>query len=208
MKIYDISVPIHKAMHTYPGDPRFRMRPMQSLETGHGYALHKISMGTHTGTHIDAPAHFVANGLTMDKIPLEILNGRARVIEIHDTERIERHALEQLVSVDDFRILFKTKNSLLWNSHKHFAKNYVYLTPEGAEYLVEKAIKLVGIDYLSIERFGDTAFAAHKTLLQSGIVIIEGLNLSDVEQDTYEMACLPLALTGVEAAPARVILKK
>ncbi|HEY4491016.1 MAG TPA: cyclase family protein, partial [Acidobacteriota bacterium] len=149
-----------------------------------------------------------SNGTTVDMIPLEILNGRARVIQIHDTEKIERHALEQLVSVDDFRILFKTKNSLLWNTHKHFAKNYVYLTPEGAQYLVEKGIKLVGIDYLSIERYGDTAFPTHKILLQGGIIVIEGLNLSEVEEGDYEMSCLPLALTGLEAAPARVILKK
>lgn len=205
-KIYDISVDVRKGMVVYPKDPRFRSRAVSFIERD-GVALHKIMMGNHTGTHVDAPAHFIPGGLSISDLSLELMNGRTRVVEIHSGEKIDVSELRESVHTDDFRLLFKTKNSLLWNSRKKFKKDYVYMTPEAAEFLVESGIKLIGIDYLSIERFGDRSFPVHKMLLSNQIVIVEGLDLSQVEPGFYDMSCLPLRLTGLDAAPARVILR-
>jgi arylformamidase len=205
-KIYDISVDVRKGMVVYPKDPRFRSRAVSCIERD-GVALQKIMMGNHTGTHVDAPAHFIPGGLTITDLSLELMNGRTRVVEIHSGEKIDVSELRQSVHTDDFRLLFKTKNSLLWNSRKKFKKDYVYMTPAAAEFLVESGIKLIGIDYLSIERFGDQSFAVHKLLLGNQIVLVEGLDLSQVEPGFYDMSCLPLRLAGLDAAPARVILR-
>jgi arylformamidase len=136
------------------------------------------------------------------------MNGRARVVEIHNGEKIDLPELKQLVLMDDFRILFKTRNSHLWSNHKYFSKKYVYLTPQGATYLIDNGIKLVGFDYHSIDRFGDEEYPVHKLLLENQIALVEGLNLAEVDEGEYEMSCLPLRLKGMDAAPARVILKK
>ena len=207
-KIYDVSVPIHSGMHVYPGDPRFRARPVRSLADGDSFQLHKIALGNHTGTHVDAPLHFLKDGPTITDLPLEVMNGRARVIQVHNTEKIDVPELREILLVDDFRVLFKTKNSLLWNSRKHFSKDYAYLTPEAAQYLTENGIKLIGFDYLSVDRYGDTSYPVHKILLQNQVVLIESLNLSEVDEGEYELFCLPLPLSGMDAAPARVILRK
>ncbi len=205
MKIYDVSVPIDAALPVFPGDPVFRSQAVRSLDEK-GYELHEITMGNHTGTHVDAPAHFVRNGTTVDEIPLEVLNGRARVVEIHDPGKVDVPELERLLLMDDFRILFKTKNSHLWDGP--FTDDYIFLTKEGAEYLVENGIKLVGFDYLSIDRYGDESFPAHHVLLKNDVVLVEGLNLVEIETGDYEMSCLPLRLKGLDASPARVILKR
>lgn len=205
-KIYDISVDIRQGMLVYPKDPRFRSRLMKSVEKD-GYGMHKIMMSNHAGTHVDAPAHFIAGGATVSDLPLELMNGRVRVVEIRSTEKIDVPELQKLVIMDDFRILFKTKNSLLWSSRKKFKKNYIYLTPEAANYLVESGIKLIGFDYLSIDRFGEESFSVHKILLGNQVILIESLNLAEVEEGSYEMSCLPLKLAGLDAAPARVILR-
>jgi arylformamidase len=165
-------------------------------------------MGNHTGTHVDAPAHFLKEGSTVMDLPLEIMNGRARVIEIRRPEKIDVPDLQQVMLMDDFRILFKTKNSWIWNHRKHFTRDYVYLTVEAAKYLIDNGIKLIGFDYLSIDRFDDDTYPVHKILLGNGVILIESLNLSEVEEGEYEMSCLPLPLSGMDAAPARVILKK
>src|SRR5262249_24136227 len=148
MKIYDISVPIHPDMHVLPGDPKFKSRLHRSMQQGDHYDLHKISLGNHSGTHVDAPAHFLKDGATVTQLPLEVMYGRTRVIEIHNAEKIDVPELQQLVLVDDFRVIFKTRNSLLWANHQHFAKDYIYITAEAAKYLVENGIKLIGFDYL------------------------------------------------------------
>lgn len=204
MKIYDVSVPVSASMPIFPGDPLFKSQVIKSLEDG--YQLSEISMGNHLGTHVDAPAHFLKGGTTVDEIPLEVMNGRARVVEIHHPQKIDVKELKQLILVDDFRVLFKTRNSLLWNGP--FSEEYIYLTEKGAKYLTENGVKLVGIDYLSIDRYGDESFPAHNVLLKNDIVLVEGLNLAEVEEGIYEMSCLPLRLKGFDASPARVILKK
>ena len=208
MKFYDISVDIHPRMQGYPGDPKFRSKAVKSLEKGDPFGLSKIMMSNHAGTHVDAPSHLNPGGWTITDIPLEVMNGRARVVEIHNGERIDLPELKQLVLMDDFRILFKTRNSHLWTNHKYFSKKYVYLTPQGATYLIDNGIKLVGFDYHSVDRFGDEEYPVHKLLLKNQIALVEGLNLAEVEEGEYEMSCLPLRLKGMDAAPARVVLKR
>lgn len=207
MKIYDVSVELNSKMHVYPGDPRFRSRQMKELDKD-SYQLFKIMMGNHAGTHVDAPAHFLKDGASVDELPLELMNGRARVVEIHNNEKVDVPELERLMLADDFRLLFKTRNSLIWKSRKKFKKNYIYLTEDGASYLADNGIKLIGFDYLSIDQFGSLSHPAHKILLGNGVILIEGLNLAEVEEGHYELSCLPLRLTGLDAAPARVILKR
>jgi arylformamidase len=206
-KIYDISVDISIGMHTHPGDPKFRSRQIADFED-EKYRLYKISLGNHTGTHVDAPAHFVKDGATVTELPLEMLNGRVRVVQIHNKKKVDFAELSKLVLVDDFRILFKTRNSLLWGSKKTFQRKHVYLTLEASKYLVENGIKLIGFDYLSVEEFGNTEYPVHRYLLGNQVILIEGLNLSEVEEGDYEMSCLPLKLKGFDGAPARVILRR
>lgn len=208
MKIYDISVDVAEGMHVFPGDPKFHCHSVKSLGTGDSYELHRITLGNHAGTHVDAPSHLLQEGAKVNDLSLEVMNGRVRVVEIHNPEKIDVPELLQLVLVDDFRLLFKTRNSHLWGTEKHFSKKYIYLTEDGAGYLTENGIKLVGIDYLSVDRYGDESYPAHKILLGNQIVIVEGLNLVEVEEGEYDMSCLPLRLPGLDAAPARVILRR
>jgi len=206
MKIYDVTVPLSSRVPTYPGDPPFEMQPLQRLEDGAPCALSRLVMGSHSGTHVDAPAHFLAGGAAVDALPLEILMGKARVVELVVSEKIERHDLEALDLSDDLRLLLKTRMSGQLR-HPEFQQNYTYLTTDAAVYLAQIGIKLVGIDYLSIEEFGNQDYPAHRALLSAGVVIVEGLDLSDVEPGEYEMACLPLRIAGADGAPARVILR-
>ncbi len=208
MKIYDVSVHMHPGMQTYPGDPRFRAKLMKSLEKGDAFSLSKIMMSNHTGTHVDAPSHIIAGGPTITDLPLEVMNGRARVIHIGHREKIDVPELKQIVLMDDFRILFKTRNSLLWSNHKHFSKKYIYLTSDAARFLIDNGIKLIGFDYHSVEQFGENGYPVHKILLENRVVLIEGLNLAEVDPGEYDLSCLPLPLKGMDAAPARVILKQ
>jgi arylformamidase len=206
-KIYDISVDIQTGMPTYPGDAKFKSRKLKSVEPD-GYEIHRLTLGNHTGTHVDAPAHFIQNGATITELPLDILNGRVRVVEIQNKEQVGLTEVQNLKLDNDFRILFKTRNSSLWKTRKRFHKNYVYLTLDAAKYLAENDIKLIGFDYLSVEKFGDSEHPVHRYLLGNEVIILEGLNLSEVEEGEYEMCCLPMKLTGLDAAPARVILRK
>ncbi len=208
MKIYDISVDMHSRMQVYPGDPRFRSKSVRSLEKGDAFALSKIMMSNHAGTHVDAPSHMIPGGTNVTELPLEVMNGRARVVHIRHREKIDVPELKELVLMDDFRILFKTRNSMLWSNHKYFSKKYIYMTPDAARFLVDNGIKLVGFDYHSVEHFADKTYPVHRILLENQVVLIEGLNLSEVEDEEYELSCLPLKLKDLDAAPARVILKK
>jgi arylformamidase len=205
MKFYDVSIPIDSVMPVFPGDPIFQSERLKSLKNA-PYQLHAISMGNHAGTHVDAPAHFYKDGMTVDDIPLEVLNGRARVIEIHDPVKVDLPELKKTVLLDDFRVIFKTKNSLQWD--QPFSQDYVYVAEAAANYLTKNGIKLIGFDYLSIDRFGDESFPVHKILLRNNIILVEGLNLKEVEEGEYELCCLPLRFKGLDAAPARVVLKK
>lgn len=206
MRIHDVTLSLSSQVPTFPGDPPFELQPLSRIQDGSPYSLARIAMGTHSGTHVDAPSHFLADGATVDELPMEILLGKARVVELPVSEKIERTDLEALDLSDDLRVLVKTRMSGQLR-HRAIQEDHVYLTPDAAVYLAQIGIKLVGIDSLSIERFGSGDFAAHRALLTAGVVIVEGLDLSDVEPGEYEMACLPLRIAGADGSPARVVLR-
>ena len=205
-KIYDVTVPLSPEVPTYPGDPPFEIRPTQRVADGGAFNATRITLGTHLGTHVDAPAHFLAGGATVDELPLEILMGKARVVEVSARDRIDRADLEALDLRDDIRVLLKTRMSGQMN-RPLVQEDHVYLTVDAANYLAQAGIKLVGIDYLSVDRFGTADYPSHHALLEAGVVVLEGLDLSAVEPGEYEMTCLPLRIVGAEGAPARVILR-
>jgi arylformamidase len=205
-KIHDVTVPLSPSVPTYPGDPRFEIEFTRRLGAGDPYNLARFSMGAHAGTHVDAPYHFLADGATVDALPLEILMGKARVVETSVRDRIRREDLEALDLRADLRVLLKTRMSGQLRL-PDFQEDFVHLTGDAAVYLAQAGIKLVGIDYLSVDRFGSAEYEAHQALLGAGVVIVEGLDLSEVEPGEYDMACLPLRIVGAEGAPARVVLR-
>lgn len=205
-KIIDITVPLSADLPTFPGDPRFHMEFAHRIADGQPYNVARVTMGVHSGTHIDAPYHFLADGATVDQLPLEILMGKVRVVEVGVRDKIERADLEELDLRDDLRVLLKTRMSGQLRQPE-FQEDFVYLTPDAATYLVQAGIKLVGIDYLSIEKFGSHDYAAHHALLGAGVVVVEGVDLSEVEPGEYDMTCLPLRLVGGDGSPARVVLR-
>jgi arylformamidase len=205
-RTYDVTVPLSPALPAFPGDPRFEMQAVQSLAAGDPYNAASLRMGTHAGTHVDAPRHFLPEGLSVDQLPLEMLIGKARLIEVPAFDAISRKDLAPFDLRDDLRLLIKTRMSgqLL---RGEFDEDFVHLAEDAARYLVQAGIKLVGIDSLSIDRFGDAAFPAHHVLLGAGVVVVEGLDLSDVPEGQYDLACLPLRIFGADGAPARVVLR-
>lgn len=207
MKIYDVTVPISKELVIYPGDPAVKIERKTSInKNGATNNLSRYCFSSHAGTHIDPPFHFIEDGITVDKLPLEVLMGRARVVEV-TAPRIDENVLEEFDFTADVRVLFKTRNSYLW-SRKEFVEDYVYITPAAARVLVSEGIKLVGIDYLSIEKYNSETPETHLTLLRAGTLIIEGLDLREVEPGDYEIICLPLKVKDGDGAPARVVLRQ
>jgi len=205
-RIIDVTVPLSKDVPVYPGDTRFQMEFTHRIEDGQPYNATRLTLGAHSGTHVDAPYHFLADGRTVDQLPLEILIGKARVVEVAARDKIERDDLEALNLRDDIRVLLKTRMSGQLRVAE-FQEDFVYLTPDAATYLVQAGIKLVGIDYLSVEKFQSRDFAAHHTLLGAGVVVVEGLDLSAAEPGEYDMTCLPLRIAGADGSPARVVLR-
>lgn len=205
--IHDISVPITSSMVVWPSDPAVNLIPTPHLarDKSHTVRMTKIEMGSHTGTHIDAPWHMVEGARCLNEIPLETLVGPASVFEIDDGPSIQRVSLEKFNFDGIQRVLFKTENSQHWNDGD-FYEQFVYLDPEAAVLLVERGVKLVGIDYLSIDQFKSENHPSHFVLLGQNVVIIEGLNLSGVKPGKYHMTALPLNLQDVDGAPTRVIL--
>lgn len=204
-RIHDVTVPLVPGLPVFPGDPPLAIEAVQRAGEA-PYGLARLNLTTHSGTHVDAPAHFVAGGTTVDALPLEILLGKTRVVEILGRERVERADLEALDLRDDLRVLLKTRMSgqLLKAGYQ---EDHVYLTGDAAHYLAQAGLKLVGFDYLSIDRFGDSSYPAHHALLGAGVVVVEGLDLSEVEPGEYDMTCLPLRVGGGDGAPARVVLR-
>ena len=203
----DVSVPLATGIPSFPGNPEFELQPVKRIADGGSSNVSRLVMGTHTGTHIDAPRHFFDDGAGVDAVAIELLFGRARVVEIGRRGGIGAADLEAAGLREDLRVLLKTPNSALWNGTA-FRDNYTHLTDAGARYLVEQGVKVIGIDYLSIEQFKKPGGPAHRVLLSQGVVIIEGLNLADVEPGMYELYCLPLRIAGADGAPARVVLKR
>jgi len=206
-RIIDVTVPLSASLPTFPGDPPFHMEFSHRIADGQPYNVTKVTMGVHSGTHVDAPFHFLAEGATVEALPLEILMGKVRVVQISGREAIDVPELEALDLADEIRVFFKTRMSGQLRSAR-FQEDFVHLTPAAAARLVQAGIKLVGVDYLSVEKFQSPDFATHHALLGAGVVIVEGLDLSEVDPGEYEMACLPLRIVGADGSPARVVLRK
>jgi len=205
-RIYDISVPIRSGGLVYPGNPEIEIGLQQAVAKGAGANVSFIRFGSHTGTHADAARHFFDDGQTVDAIPLDRLIGPALLLAFPDDLRAVSAAdLEQHELKGHTRVLLRTRNSALL-SQKEFVRDYTYLAPDGAQYLLEKGVELVGIDYLSIEQFHSGHHMTHRTLLERSVVIVEGLDLSVPAPGEYELICLPLRIEGCDGAPARAVL--
>lgn len=208
MPIYDVTVPIRSGMPVYEGDPGVKIEAWSAFAKGNSSNVSFLNFGAHTGTHVDAPAHFIEGAAKIDSLPLDVLIGRARVIRVPD-DRTEIDS--EFLSTCDLdqveRVIFRTRNSGLW--HEGFRKDFTHLLPEAAEMLVSRGVKLAGTDYLSIEKFHSGHHRTHLALLSNGVVIVEGLSLSEVEPGDYELICLPLRIAegAGDGAPARVVLR-
>jgi len=207
-RLVDVSVLLAPGIPIYPGNPEFEVTPVHRIADGDSSNNSKLVMGTHTGTHVDAPLHFFDGRPGVDAMALELLIGRARVIDLQHRGGITETHLAGAGLREDLRVLLRTPNSALWNTSEGFRTDYTYLTEGGAKFLVDQGVKVVGVDYLSVEQFKKAGAPAHKVLLGNGIIIIEGLNLSEAEAGQYEMYCLPLRLANGDGAPARVVLKR
>jgi arylformamidase len=206
--ILDISVPVVTGGLVYPGNPEIHIEPHSELRKGASSNLSRLSFGSHTGTHVDAPSHFFDGGNTVDRLPLGALIGPAVVLAFGEdvmsvtADHLERHALRGVE-----RVLLRTRNSE-FIKERHFRQDYTYVAPDAAEHLVSLGVKLVGVDYLSIEQFRSGHHRTHRTLLERGIVIVEGLDLSGIHPGAYDFSCLPLRLEGLDGAPARAVLMR
>ena len=205
-RIYDISVPIRSGGLVYPGNPEIEIALQQAVAKGAGANVSSIRLGSHTGTHADAARHFFDDGQTVDKIPLERLIGPALLLSFADDVRsVGAAELRPHDIKGQTRILLRTRNSAFL-SQNEFVKDYTYLAPDGAQYLVDQGVELVGIDYLSIEQFHSGHHLTHRTLLERSVVIVEGLDLSVPPPGKYQFICLPLRIEGCDGAPARAVL--
>jgi len=205
-RIFDISLPIYAGMVAYPGDVGVVITPHRRICRGDPANLSELHFGSHTGTHVDAPRHFIDGQESVDCLSLDKLVGKARVLDLSRVkQQITSKDLEQAGLAGSSRVLLKTRNSALW-AGSEFDTRYVYLSNEAADFLVESRCKLVGIDYLSIERFHPDHFHVHQTLLGASVVVLEGIDLSSVAPGDYELVCLPLKIKDGDGAPARAIL--
>ncbi len=208
MKIIDISVPVDENTPVWPTASAPQCISTFSIEKGHSANDSTIHMGLHTGTHIDAPLHFIRDGRSVGAMPLEIFAGPALVVHLPRVKEISAAELAKIkVPKNVTRILFKTSNSVLWGKKSQFKKDYVGLTADAAVWLSERNVGLIGVDYLSVAKFDD-AVAVHKILLGKGVVLLEGIDLSKVKPGNYTLMCLPVKFSAMEAAPVRAVLTK
>jgi arylformamidase len=208
MTIYDISLPISESLVTWPGDPPLHITQPSHLDRGDVATVSRLDMGSHTGTHVDAPAHFVPGGPGVDALDLNLLVGPALVVHALEAAALSADVLQELaIPPGSERVLFRTRNSDRWaRGEREFFKGFVAITKDGARWLVSRGIRLVGVDYLSVGPFEDPV-PTHQVLLQAGIIAVEGLNLSGIEPGLYHFTCLPLRIVGSDGAPARTILR-
>ncbi len=200
-KLIDISLPLFEGMITYPGNTALKT----TSKKGQAIFSSEILIGSHTGTHIDAPSHVFPDGLTLDKLPLQIFAGKCRVLDFSKSQKsVSRLELEEKDIRSGERILLKTKNSL--RGFETFYDNYIFLSGDAAELLAEKKVLLVGIDSLSIKQRGSKDIRPHTTLLAANIPILEGIDLAKAAEGTYTLFTLPLKFIGIDASPARAIL--
>ncbi len=207
MRIYDCTLTLKQGVVVYPGDPPFTSELVTEDGVGGECRIRRLSMGSHTGTHIDAPAHLLPGGRTLEQFPLQLWLGPVRVVAVASEREVKAEDLGRADPRGCTRLFIKTQNSTLWNDCPHlFVKDHVYLSAEAARYLAGLQLLLVGFDYLSVDRYGDHTLPAHHILLEQGIPIVEGLNLASVRPGDYQLVCAPLCLAHAEAAPARVFL--
>ncbi|PWT76021.1 MAG: arylformamidase [Chloroflexi bacterium] len=203
----DVSAPLHTGMVVWPGNPAVEVERILTIEGGDSCNVSRISLGAHTGTHVDAPIHFLPDGAGVHEAPFEAMIGPARVIEIHDTVSIKVAELEGHHIQPGERILFKTANSpRCWQTGR-FVDDFVYVSATAADYLAALPVQTVGVDYLSVGGFYADGQETHQALLSAGVWVIEGLNLTGVRPGSYQLLCLPLRLTDADGAPARVLLQ-
>ncbi|OHC05602.1 MAG: hypothetical protein A3K25_12140 [Planctomycetes bacterium RIFOXYB12_FULL_42_10] len=206
MNIYDVTLTISDKLITWPSDPTVSIRKTRLISQGNSCNVSELKFGSHCGTHIDAPYHFEENGIKIDQIPLDYLVGTATVFDIKNKEKIDLEDIKPLKLKNRERVIFKTINSTFWKLPE-FKKDFVYITKEAARHLVDSGVKVVGIDYLSVEKFGNKPADTHHIFLRNGVVLIEGLDLSNVEAGDYELVALPLKIKDCDGSPARVILR-
>jgi len=210
MKIYDVTLPISPGMPVWPGDPAVVLEKVSSMDAGAHDNVSRLACGVHTGTHVDAPHHFLNDHRTVESLALDILVGPAQVVQLPDEVKlVNADVLEKVaLTAGTERLLLKTSNSHLWERGENtFFKDFVGISEDGADWLVRYGIKLVGIDYLSVAPYHQS-IPTHRALLTAGIIIVEGMDLSAIPPGSYTLYCLPLKLVGSDGAPARVILTK
>lgn len=206
-KVYDISLTIEPGILVWPGDSPVTMDIVESIDRGGSSNVSLLHVGTHTATHVDAPGHFIPGAPGVDSISPEVLLGQARLFQLPDAHHIDRKLLERLDLKDVKRLLLGTRNSALLKQ-RQLEPDYAFVSEDAARYLVDMGIKLVGVDYLSIEQYQKEGHPTHHILLGAGVVIVEGLYLTDVPSGDYELMCLPLKIKDADGAPARVFLRE
>jgi arylformamidase len=205
--IYDVSLPISESLIVWPGDPPVNITQPFHMARGDTATVSRLNMSAHTGTHVDAPAHFILGGSGVDTLDLNVLVGPALVVEATESDVLSADVLQGLpIPPGTERVLFHTRNSDRWaRGERKFSEDFVAITQDGARWLVAEAIQLVGVDYMSVAPFGAEA-PTHQTLLSAGVVLVESLNLSGIAPGVYQLVCLPLKIVGIDGAPARAIL--
>ncbi|HMV82887.1 MAG TPA: cyclase family protein [Blastocatellia bacterium] len=208
MNIHDITVPVSTELPVYPGDGPIELEQIMSLEKGDIANVTRLACSTHVGTHVDPPSHFIPGAMPLDELPLETLIGQARVVDVGDVAAIDAEVLRRCDLDGATRVLFKTRNSEFWPPTDNvFREDFVYIEPDAAQLLVDCGVQLVGIDYLSVEKFNFDEPKTHLILLGAGVIVVEGLALRDVAPGDYELLCLPLKIKDGDGAPARVVLR-
>jgi len=207
MRVFDISVPISPDLPVWPGDPAVELERIANIAEGANANVSRLACGVHVGTHVDAPVHFVEGAASIESLPLDRLLGRAYVAEFGEIDVIDDKTLDSVnIPAEVSRLLFKTQNSAFWSESPHsFHEDFIAIDARGAQWLTDRGVHTVGVDYLSVAPFGDSV-PTHTILLEAGVVIIEGLNLSGVDAGWYSLYCLPLKLVGSDGAPARAVL--
>ncbi len=205
--IHDISLPISESLIVWPGDPGVKITQTSNLDKGDVMTVSRLDMSAHTGTHVDAPRHFFPGGSSVDTLDLNVLVGPALVVHAPAADALSADVLERLaIPPGTERVLFRTRNSNRWaRGEREFDENFVAITEDGAHWLVEHGVRLVGIDDLSVGPF-DEPMSTHLILLRAGVIAVEGLNLSGIAPGVYQLVCLPLKIAGSDGAPARAIL--
>lgn len=208
MQVFDVTLPMRPEMVTWPDEPGPTYAPLSEILEGDPANVTHVGFGSHTGTHVDAPKHFLDDGPPVDQLDPAVLVGPAYVVDVGDVPLIDRSVLESCgVPADTTRLVIRSDNSGFWDEDEpRFHEDFTGVAPSGADWLVERGIRLVGIDYLSIEPFQSEGHPVHRRLLAEGVVIVEGLDLRAVTAGAYELFCGPLRLGGIDGSPARVFL--